>query len=283
MNQKRVLVAGASGQLGRALSAVLPEAHFVTQDQFDISKDDQYSKINWTEFDIIINAAAYTAVEQAETDQGRIDAWQANAAAVGKLAGTANRHHLLLVHISSDYVFDGTVKEHLETEPLSPLGIYGQSKAAGDIAAGLANKHYIVRTSWVIGDGKNFVRAMRELSNKGVSPKVVSDQIGRPTFTKDLAEAIVFLIKNRAPFGIYNFSNGGKPVSWADLAKAVYRLCGRSETDIIPVTSAEYFQDKPKSAPRPRYSTLSLAKFEELGFKPRPWQNALEEYLEKDK
>jgi dTDP-4-dehydrorhamnose reductase len=109
---------------------------------------------------------------------------------------------------------------HAEDEDFSPLSVYGASKAAGDIAVSLAPKHYILRTSWVIGEGKNFVRTMLELGKKGVAPSVVSDQIGRLTFTKELVKAIDLLLKDNHEYGTYNVSNGGEPASWADITRS---------------------------------------------------------------
>src|SRR5699024_8463895 len=149
-----------------------------------------FEKYRWRDSDTIINAAAYTNVDGAETDEGRRLAWQVNATAVGTLARIATEHRLLLVHVSTDYVFDGTVSEHTEDEPVAPLNVYGQTKAAGEIAVATVPRHYIVRTSWVIGDGHNFVRTMKRLAKEGVSPKVVNDQHGRLTLAQDLAYGI---------------------------------------------------------------------------------------------
>ena len=143
------------------------------------------------------------------------------------LAKIADEHHLTLVHYSTDYVFDGTAEEHTEDEPFSPLGVYAQAKAAGDIAVATARRHYVLRTSWVIGDGKNFVRTMQTLAGNGVSPTVVSDQVGRLTFTDELARATVHLLGSAAAYGTYNVSNGGPPMSWADIAGAVFERSGR--------------------------------------------------------
>ena len=146
----------------------------------------------------IINAAAYTNVDGAETTAGRATAWQVNATAVGELARLAARLGVPFVTVSSDYVFDGTVESHVEDEAYSPLGVYGQSKAAGELAAQAAPAHYIVRTSWVVGDGSNFVRTMASLAEKGVDPQVICDQHGRLTFADDLARGILHLLYRTA-------------------------------------------------------------------------------------
>ena len=158
--------------------------------------------------------------------------------------------------------------------------MYGQSKAAGDIAASLAPRHYIARTSWVIGDGNNFVRTMANLAERGVKPSVVSDQIGRLTFTGDLAAGIKHLIDTSAPYGTYNISNDGTPASWADIAEEVFEKSGASRDDVTPVTTEQYYEGKDGIAPRPLQSTLNLDKIRGTGFVPRDWEVALNEYLQ---
>ena len=140
------------------------------------------------------------------------------------------------MHYSTEYVFDGTVDPHTEDEPLSPLGVYAQTKAAGDVAVATAPRHYVLRTSWVIGAGKNFVRTMQQLAANGVSPSVVDDQVGRLTFTDELSRATRHLLDVGAPYGTYNVSNGGDPTSFADVARAVFELSGRSADDVTSVT-----------------------------------------------
>ena len=278
---KKTLIVGANGQLGRAFQALYPDAECVDRDSLDISSPDIFTARRWRDYGVILNAAAYTSVDLAETEEGRRDAWQANATAVANLAKIANEYDITLVHVSSDYVFDGTAREHTEDEVFAPLGVYGQSKAAGDIAAATAPRHYIARTSWVIGDGKNFVKTMEMLAEKGIKPSVVSDQIGRLTFTQDLAAGIKHLLDSQAPFGTYNISNDGEPVSWAMIAKEVYELSGKSADDVSPVTTAQYYEGKEGIAPRPLQSTLKLDKIKATGFTPRNWKEALREYLEK--
>lgn len=278
---KKTLIVGANGQLGRAFQTLYPDAECVDRDSLDISSPDIFTARRWRDYGVILNAAAYTAVDQAETDEGRRDAWAANATAVANLSKIATDNGITLVHVSSEYVFDGTAELHTEDEPFSPLGVYAQSKAAGDIAASLAPRHYIARTSWVIGDGKNFVGTMQMLAEKGVKPSVVSDQIGRLTFTQDLAAGIKHLLDTHAPYGTYNISNDGEPASWADIASEVYTLSGKSADDVTPVTTAEYYEGKEGIAPRPLQSTMNLEKIKATGFAPREWKAALTEYLEK--
>lgn len=277
---KKTLIVGANGQLGRAFQALFPDAECVDRESLDISSPDVFTARRWRDYGVILNAAAYTAVDLAETKEGRRDAWKANATAVANLAKIASEYGITLVHISSDYVFDGTASEHTEDEAFAPLGVYGQSKAAGDIAASTAPRHYIARTSWVIGEGKNFVLTMKMLADKGVKPSVVSDQIGRLTFTQDLATGIKHLLDTNAPFGTYNISNDGDVASWADIAGEVYELSGKSRDDVTPVTTAQYYDGKEDIAPRPLQSTLKLDKIKATGFTPREWKEALVEYLE---
>ncbi len=277
---KKVLIIGAYGQLGRALSKVFPDAEGVDRDTFDMSDPSIITERNWKEYDLILNAAAYTAVDLAETPEGRKDAWLANATALTNLARICSDSNVTLVHVSSDYVFDGTANLHTEDEALAPLSVYGQSKAAGDLVVSTVPRHYLLRTSWVIGDGKNFVLTMKSLAEKNIKPNVVGDQIGRLTFTSDLANAIKHLVTTNAEFGTYNLSNDGEPASWADIAKQVYELSGKSADDVTPVTTEQYYAGKKNIAPRPLQSTLDLAKIKAAGFTPREWEQALREYLE---
>ncbi|OGL32827.1 hypothetical protein A3E76_05805 [Candidatus Saccharibacteria bacterium RIFCSPHIGHO2_12_FULL_44_22] len=257
---------------------VYPNAEFTTRESLDISSDISNAR-EWSEYSVIINAAAYTSVDMAETSKGRITAWQVNAVATASLCRIALQYAITIVNISSDYVFDGAQKLHSEDELFSPLGVYGQTKAAGDIVVSTIARHYIIRTSWVVGDGTNFVRTMQSLAEKNIKPSVVNDQIGRLTFTSDIAKSIQYLLDTSSPYGTYNVTNEGESVSWADLAKEIYILCGRSSDDVTPVTTAQYYNGKTGIAPRPLHSTLNLAKIKATGFNPRNWKEALREYL----
>ncbi|GAB48646.1 sugar nucleotide-binding protein [Mobilicoccus pelagius] len=261
----RAVVLGASGQLGRALRGALPDAVFLTRAEADLTEPASLSGIDLDGIDTIVNAAAYTAVDAAETPEGRREAWAANVAGVGALVDLARRHSCRLVHVSSDYVFDGTAEEHDEDEPFSPLGVYGQTKAAGDALVASWGKHYIVRTSWVVGEGRNFVATMAALADKGVSPSVVDDQYGRLTFTQDLAAGIAHLLAAGAEYGTYNLTNSGPVQTWADIAADVYELRGRSRDDVTRVSTEEYGAGK-DMAPRPTHSALDLAKITAAGF-----------------
>ncbi len=284
---KKSLIVGALGQLGRALHESYPSADRV--DLFagegvtplDLTDAEAVAAWPWHDYAVVLNAAAYTAVDAAETAEGRVAAWAANASGPATLARLAREHGFTLVHYSSDYVFDGTAAldpGHTEDEPLSPLGVYAQSKAAGDLAVGLAPRHYLLRTSWVIGEGKNFVRTMATLAGKDVSPAVVSDQVGRLTFTGELVRATRHLVDQGATYGTYNVSNGGPAMSWAEIARAVFERSGRSGSDVSETTTKEYGAGK-DLAPRPLNSALSLAKIRATGFEPEDALVALERYL----
>lgn len=280
ISPKKILVTGSNGQLGRALQKEFPEAEFADVESFDITNPDSWSDRNWKNYSAIINAAAYTNVDGAETPEGRETSWKINATAVQNLARLAIMNNLTLVHVSSDYVFDGTKEIHDETENFSPLNVYGQTKAAGDIAASTVPKHYIARTTWVIGDGNNFARTMKSLAERDIKPSVVNDQIGRLTFTEDLAGAIRHLLVTDAPYGTYNVTNDGEPTSWADIAKKVYELSGHNPDDVTGVSTEEYYAGKEGIAPRPLQSTLNIAKIQNTGFAPRRWDEALSQYIE---
>lgn len=270
------LILGGEGQIGRAVSRRLPGARKVSREQLDITSLQDW---DWTGVETVINAAAYTDVDACETDEGRRRAWSVNAAAVRDLAELSRRHGFKLVHISSDYVFDGQQREYCEEDPVSPLGVYGQSKAAGDLAAAGTPRHYIIRTSWVMGDGANFIRTMASLADRGESPTVVSDQRGRLAFADTVAAAIVHLLESRASFGIYNVTNSGKVVTWYDVARDVFRLRGRSVDDVRAVSTKEYAQGK-NVAPRPLNSLLALDKICATGFCPEEAAPLLRDYVE---
>src|SRR5436190_13207862 len=160
MDGSKILITGAGGQLGLALQAVYPEAKAVDSNEFDITDREALEKFDWDGIEVIINAAGYTNVDGSETPEGKNQAWKVNDEAVGYLADIANQNDLTLVHISTDYVFDGNKEIHTEDEAFNPLGNYGKSKAAGDKKAAQSKKYYVVRTSWLVGDGANFARAI---------------------------------------------------------------------------------------------------------------------------
>ena len=303
MAPKRTLVTGCNGQLGRAVRALAEERgvakdfDFCDIDTFDMSDPDAYAQYDWSLYGTVINCGAYTAVDRAETPEGRRVCWAANATGPALLARTCAEHSITLVHVSSDYVFDGAAEIHSEDEALSPLSVYGQSKAAGDLAVAGCPAHYILRSSWVIGRGRNFVKTMRALSDRCASSDdaleqvtVVDDQVGRLTFTETMAGAIFHLLGYRAgdmeptapaPYGLYNCTNSGDAASWAKIAAMVFERANGNGDAVKPVSTADYYGNAVGPvAPRPEHSALDLSKLESTGFAPADWHERLGTYMD---
>lgn len=212
MAPKRTLVTGCNSQLGHAVRGLTEERgiakgfDFCDIDTFDMSDSAVYSKYDWSLWCTVINSGAYTAVDRAETPEDRVIVWNANATGPVLLARTCAEHGIALVLVSSDYVFDGTVEVNTEDELLSPLSVYGQTKADGDSPVAWCPRHYIMRSSWVIGEGHKLVKTMRGLSDRVADPEdkfaqvtVVDDQLGCLTFTRDMAAAIFHVLGTHAP------------------------------------------------------------------------------------
>lgn len=283
MDNQNIFIVGANGQLGTALCQKYPNARFADKSELDITDAKSVESYDWSQTKIIINAAAWTDVDGAETPEGRIGSWKVNASAVANLARIAQQNHITLVHISSDYVFDGTIEPHTEDEALSPLSVYGASKAAGDVAVGVLPKHYLIRTTWVIGEGKNFVRTMLGLAKKDISPTVVSDQIGRLTFTSELVRAIDHLLSANATYGTYNVTNDGPLASWAEITRYIFSFAGYDTLTVTDTTTKEYFAGKEGIAPRPLGSNMSLQKLHDTEFTSQSWLDDLKNYIDKEK
>ena len=281
MNQEEIIIIGSDGQLGTALKEKYPSATAVDYKELDITNLKQLESFDWSKYKTILNTAAYTNVDGAETKEGRINAWEINAIGPANLAKISSQNNLTLLHISTDYVFDGTTKIHYENEPFSPLSVYGASKTAGDIAVSQIKKNYILRTSWVIGEGNNFVRTMMNLGSKGINPTVVSDQIGKLTFTSELVRAIDFLLSVNSPYGTYNLTNDGENVSWADITRTIFEMMGIKNM-VTDITTDEYYKGKDGIAPRPLNSILSLDKIQGTGFKSSEWKQELRKYINKE-
>lgn len=293
MHPKLTLVTGCNGQLGRAVRKLAEERgiaegfDFLDIDGFDFSDPGQYERIDWPLYGAVINCGAYTAVDKAETQEGRVAAWKANATGPALLSKTCAEHGITLVHISSDYVFDGTKEVHDEDEPFSPLSVYGASKAAGDLAVSTCPQHYILRSSWVIGDGSNFVRTMAKLSDRCADPdddlsevKVVDDQIGRLTFTDDMAAAVFHLLDAGVPYGTYNFTCSGESASWAEIASEVFKICNGNSDSVCPVRTVDYLsQNENYLALRPGNSSLNLGKLGLTNYGERDWRICLSSYV----
>jgi dTDP-4-dehydrorhamnose reductase len=271
----KILITGAGGQLGKALAHQLPQATAVTSAELDITSREALEAFDWSGITAIVNAAAWTAVDKAEDAESTLAAWNVNANGVANLAWEARRLEIPLVHVSTDYVF-GDGEGFLAAEHrIDPQGVYGITKAAGELAARLSPAYYVVRTSWVFGDGPNFVRTMLRLGADRDELTVVDDQYGRPTYTVDLAAALVALLESAAPSGTYHATGAGDVVSWADFAAAILE---GSSCKVRPISSEEYARGK-TIAPRPVNSALDLSALEAAGITMRDWREALAEYL----
>lgn len=288
MAPKRTLVTGGNGQLGHAIRSYVEEQglsgfEFVDADTFDIADPKTYTSYDWDLYGTIINAAAFTAVDKAETPEGRKAAWSANVEGVANLAKVASRHGITLVHISSDYVFDGTAEQHTEDEGFSPLGVYGETKAAADAIVSTVPCHYIVRSSWIIGDGKNFVTRMLGLAEEAAktqtqTAQAPNDQMGRLTFVGDLTKGIFHLLNTGCEYGTYNLTGSGRVASWYDIAAKIFEMVG-VDTKYIEANSVDTYAAQTGGSKRPHHCALDLSKIHETGFDPADWEELLETYL----
>ncbi|WP_428909664.1 dTDP-4-dehydrorhamnose reductase [Niallia sp. Krafla_26] len=274
-----VLVTGVNGQLGYDVVKELEEkghqAQGTIRSDFDLTNEAEVrSYVQKVKPDAIIHCAAYTNVDQAETD--RDNAYKVNALGTKFLAQTANEIQAKMVYVSTDYVFNGSATEPYEVyHPTKPLGVYGETKLAGEeFLISNLDAHYIVRTAWVYGsNGNNFVKTMLRLGEERGEVGVVHDQIGSPTYTVDLASFLVELIESDK-FGIYHASNSGI-CSWYEFAVEIFKQSGLA-VKVNPLTSDQF----PRPATRPKYSVLSKNKLIEEGFTPlRNWKEALTAYL----
>jgi len=280
MSNERIFITGSGGQLGKALAEKYPDATAVDRSMLDISDAEQLEAVDWGNYDVILNAAAYVNADDSETVGGRETTWKSNAIGPRNLAAIALKHDVHLVHVSSEYVFDGTRENHREDEPFTPLSVYGQAKAAGDIAVSLAPKFHTLRTSWVVGDGHNFVKTMKRLGDMRIDPAVVDDQFGRLTFTSELVRAVDFILENNIENGTYNISNAGKIRSWAEIAALTFELAGHDPSRVKRVSTAEYMSGKTTFAPRPTNSDLDLSKIQRTGFESVDYEPLMEEYIQ---
>lgn len=277
--KQRWLITGAGGMVGSDLRDELTtrgeEVVALTRADCDITDQRIVSTlVREARPTIIVNCAAYTKVDAAEDDERIANA--INASAVEFLAAAANDVSALLVQISTDFVFDGTKRTAYDiNDATNPLSAYGRSKLLGEHAASHAERHAIVRTSWLFGTrGPNFVEAMRGQIRKGTNPlRVVSDQRGRPTYTPHLANAIIRVAQLDAR-GVLHYADDGE-CTWFDFARAIVSECG-ADVDVQPVSTDEF----PRPAKRPAYSVLSTERYERLtGVRPESWREGLGEYL----
>jgi len=280
-----VLLTGGSGQIGSALRRSAPPGmELVAPDRATLDLADPAALARMVAsrpWAAVVNAAAYTAVDRAESDA--VAAWQANALAPAALAAATHAAGIPLIHISTDYVFDGAkTAPYVEDDPIAPLGVYGASKEGGEQAVRTGNpRHIILRTAWVVSpDGANFVRTMLRLGAERPELRVVADQHGCPTAASDIAGAILAVIAQLGTvWGTYHFVNDGA-ATWYDLAQAVFdRAAGHGlpQPTVTPITTADY----PTPARRPANSRLSTDRIRgTFGIEPRPWRTAIDEIVD---
>ena len=288
----RILVTGKNGQLGQSINKLInietkiennPSSNefiFVGREELDLSNNSSIINYfdNHDKFDIVINSAAYTAVDQAEEEQELAN--QVNHLAVKQLAGIAKEQKARLIHISTDYVFNGeSDKPYIETSETNPINVYGKTKLAGEKAlqAVMPMNAVIIRTSWVYSEyGNNFVKTMLRLGKERDELNVVSDQIGSPTYATDLAGAILEIIKNKEfreedqATQIYHYSNEGE-ISWHDFAKEIFKIA-KTNCKVNPITTQQY----PTPVKRPKNTLMNKNKIiEKFGVKNANWKEPL--------
>ena len=294
----RILVTGKNGQLGQSINKLInietkiennPSSNefiFVGREELDLSNNSSIINYfdNHDKFDIVINSAAYTAVDQAEEEQELAN--QVNHLAVKQLAGIAKEQKARLIHISTDYVFNGeSDKPYIETSETNPINVYGKSKLAGEKAlqAVMPMNAVIIRTSWVYSEyGNNFVKTMLRLGKERDELNVVSDQIGSPTYATDLAGAILEIIKNKGfkeisqATQIYHYSNKGE-TSWYEFTQEIFKI-EKIECKVNPITTQQY----PTPAKRPRHTLMNTAKIDlRLGLSILRWRLSLDSCINK--
>ena len=270
-----ILLTGGNGQLGTELRHLLDEKglKYVSTDAQEMDITDEQATLAFIQElkpTVIYHCAAYTAVDKAEDEGKELDE-KINVNGTENVAKAAKAVGAKFVYISTDYVFDGTKKEgvYKETDTPNPQNEYGRTKLLGEQAVkDLLDEYFIIRTSWVFGKyGHNFVYTMKRLAQTHPRLTVVDDQYGRPTWTRTLAEFMVYIIENNADYGIYHLSNENS-CSWYEFAKEILK---ETDVEVAPVTSAEY----PQKAKRPQYSVLDLTKAKNTGFVIPTWEEAL--------
>lgn len=270
----RIFLTGATGQLGLALQQVLKD-HAVAappETEADITEPGIVDRIVAARPEVVIHAAAYTDVDGAESNVDR--AYAVNAGGTRHVAEGAAKVGARLIAVSTDYVYDGRkTTAYREEDPVAPLSVYGASKLAGEREAmTVKSDAVILRTAWLYGDGKNFVRTMLRLAQERPELRVVHDQIGSPTYAVDLARAVRALLDTRAA-GVYHAVNSGA-CSWYEFAVAILRMNGL-QTRVVPIPTSELA----RPARRPAHAVLDCAKLTALGIGMRSWQDALADYL----
>jgi len=276
----RWLITGAGGMLGLELQSLLKGAEVVALGRRDLDVTDPaavVAALHTHRPEVVVNAAAFTAVDEAETHEH--EAFGVNAVGAANVARACESTGAHLVHISTDYVFDGSASEpYAEGAPLAPATAYGRTKASGELAvrALLPASSWIVRTAWLYGDGgKNFVKTVLALETKRQTLDVVDDQRGQPTWTADVARQIIRMVQVPAPAGIYHATSSGT-TTWCGFARAIFELIGADPRRIRPVTS----EASPRPARRPAYSVLGHDAWRAADLSPLPdWRLSLERAL----
>lgn len=276
-NRMRVLITGAGGMVGRALARELTARHEVkalTHAQLDVSDPGAVeTAVAGFRPHVIAHLGAWTDVDGCELDPAK--AMRVNGDGTANVVKSARRHHCRVLYVSTDYVFDGTATSPIQEEAQThPINAYGRSKLAGEEAVKTLPEHYIVRTSWVFGEGgKNFVDTIARVAFEKDTIEMVEDQLGCPTYAADLAEALAKILESRF-FGIFHVTNDTE-CTWYVFAQQILKLVG-SEARLTPVESSSL--DRP--APRPRYSVLGNFRLHHvLAHRTRTWREALAEYL----
>ena len=271
----KILLTGRSGQVGSELQALLHPQAATDHAALDLADADAIARtVRAAQPDLIVNAAAYTAVDKAESEVEL--AMRINGVAPGVLADEAKRAGALLVHYSTDYIFDGAKRSpYVETDSPKPTSVYGRSKLEGEARIRASGcRHLILRTAWVYGRGSNFVRAILRQAEKGAALRVVNDQVGAPTWARDIARVTGDFLKTSAE-GTFNVSAAGS-ASWYEVALEVLRSAGRA-VEVTPVSTADYGA----KAPRPAYSVLDNSKLRALGIAAiGDWRERLTPYLD---
>ncbi|HEX5377919.1 MAG TPA: dTDP-4-dehydrorhamnose reductase [Phenylobacterium sp.] len=286
---KAILLTGGAGQVGTEFRRLAPEGVEIVapgRDRLDMADPDSIAAfVAARPWAAVINSAAYTAVDKAESDP--VTAWKVNALGPAALAWATSRAGVPLIHLSTDYVFDGAKPSpYLEDDPIGPLGVYGASKEAGEQAVRVGNpRHVILRTAWVVSPhGANFIKTMLRMAQSRDRLTVVDDQHGCPTSATDIAAALHTIAARMvedpaAPTGVYHFVNSGE-ATWCELAREVFALAkarGRAVPTVEAIPTSAY----PTPARRPGNSRLDTAKLRaDFGVTPRPWRTAIAEVVE---
>ena len=279
---KKVLVTGANGQLANCIKEAANkvseiEFQFVAKNTLDITNAAQVASFfEQNSFDFCINTAAYTNVEKAESDIE--NAFLVNAEGVKNISLACKMHNICLLHISTDYVFDGTKREpYIETDETNPINVYGASKLKGErYVQGLCDKYFIIRTSWLYSQfGQNFYKSILKLIQEKESISITTEQTGSPTNANDLAKFLIHIIKlPYTNYGVYHFSNLGE-TTWYGFAKAIVNYSGFF--DKVTIVETDYY---PTFAKRPKYSVLSKNKtLNKLNFPEKDWKVSLQSLL----